>query len=65
MAAMHGSMARIGQWVLPDSQLKRVTRLLRHCAGQVEDGIRRGLLRNHVGSWQFGEDEEDEDRDGD
>jgi hypothetical protein len=45
-----------------------VARLLRDCAGQVEDGIRQGLLRdlngNHVGSWQFGEDEEDEDRDG-
>ena len=46
-----------------------VARLLRHCAAQVEDGVRRGLLRdlkdNHCGAWQFGEDDEDEDDDKD
>ena len=46
-----------------------VARLLRHCADQVEEGVRRGLLQdltgNHCGAWQFGEDDEDEDDDKD
>jgi hypothetical protein len=46
-----------------------VARLLRHCAAQVEDGVRRGLLRdlngNHCGAWQFGEEDEDDDKDDD